>query len=581
MSFKDPRSEREYYRLRTIRDIAHELAGDRPYPPGTSQSSQLAKIRSLLDDPDDPAFPTLTSQPPSGTISYDSDVFNVILTSFNVFTVIWDASKDPRNRSLAPTMRALWPHIVRWGAVLHPARGRLMRTPTQRNSGRDVAGIVQAYLTIIETDVTYVKPFLHANPDAVAQIFELWLEFHNCIPPSAMDASGSAHGAIEIIVIAYTHLANCENHPTAEDRALFVDALSQAVGTKRALYLAFARQTDFLASLTMMPPLVPQIWRNHFGLLTVLARLPEFSRQKIPRCTVTSIVAAANRCVKLPQAVEGTQRAVVLITSLCRVARDSRPLAHAAQAGVFDLLRNLSYAAEEYDASDLAHHLCTGLFSQVRVVRAFHRFHPQPWDVGPVVPQKKKAQPQATWKDVARVWNSARETYLLKYCKKDWRRTMGCHNSQGPHNRLVRVCPCASVFYCSGSCQRMHWAAAHREDCRAEDGPWGLRGTLSLGDAIFICTVVRSYILAHRTAIAGQMPSILPKGQKKGAKQAVILVDLTVVPGPRHEVCTRTGDSHSAGMVLVEVALRVGRSKPRRVLPFTYDAGYFNGAVDV
>ncbi|KAL1671919.1 hypothetical protein EV122DRAFT_256199 [Schizophyllum commune] len=664
----DPLLNAEYHNLRAIRDLGHELAGDRPYAPGNNQQIALAKITRLLaNNP----FPTLLSTPPpTADQDADSDVIAVVLTAFTVFTVVWDAAS--RLRTLQPPMRAMWPHIVKWAALLHPARGRLTTCRGHWSTGREVTGLAQAYMSIAEADPAYVRPFILENEDFAAQALELWLRFPRYVPRSAMDESGTSHAAIVVAHAVYNLLGN-ELKPYADEESLslFRTILKRVAKRRRTLYLAAAEQTEFLTQISIMPLLVSRIWEGHYALLGglfgleagILGRDPLWrtsssqqrtaslnqrtssSKQRpkstqIPSRIATALVAAGIKCVKahdMPDAhVRDSQDAArcaaqVLALLLNRIADDSRLLARGVGAGAFDLLRSLESAAgflptassgsqgawggsqnawggssnekpaTLYDHSELARHICAGL-SQARVVRAFYQRHPQPWDVGPVVSPKRGTKgrgmptPTATWQDVARAWNAAREVYLRSHQKREWREVMECGNRGEPiaHDRLVRACSCGDAFYCSRSCQRVDWEARHRGECLAEKGVWGLESALSLSDALFVCAVVRSYVAANRMAI-GMHISALKLGGKKdkvkqSTKQPIILVNLTDV-APTHEVYAASSSAAvepiNSGIVgvdaprrvLVEVNIQLGQRQVRRALPFTYDASYFAGSL--
>ncbi|KAI5826279.1 hypothetical protein K523DRAFT_419370 [Schizophyllum commune Tattone D] len=648
----DPLLNAEYHNLRAIRDLGHELAGDRPYAPGNNQQIALAKITRLLaGNP----FPTLLSTPPpTADNDTDNDVIAVVLTTFTVFTVVWDAAT--RVRSLQPPMRTMWPHIVKWGALLHPARGRLQTRRGNWSTGREVTGLAQAYMSIAEADPAYVRPFILENEDFAAQALELWLRFPRYVPRSAMDESGTSHAAIVVAHAVYNLLGN-ELKPYADEESLslFRSILKRVAKRRRTLYLAAAEQTEFLTQISIMPLLVARIWEGHYALLGglfgleagILGRDPLWrtsssqqrtssSKQRtkstrIPSRIATALVAAGIKCAKahdMPDAqVRDSQDAArcaaqVLALLLNRIADDNRLLARAVGAGAFDLLRSLENAAGPlpttssgsqtawggspdekpatlYDHSELARHICAGL-SQARVVRAFYRRHPQPWDVGPVLSPKRGTKgrgmqtPTATWQDVARAWNAAREVYLRSHKKREWREVLECGNRGEPtaHDRFARACPCGNAFYCSRSCQHAEWEARHREECLAEEGVWGLGGALSLSDALFVCAVVRNYVAANWTAIGMHMSALKLGGKKdkskQSTKQPTILVNLTDVAAT-HEVYAASSsvEPMKSGIVgvdaprrvLVEVSIQLGQRQERRVLPFSYDVAYFKGSL--
>ena len=168
---------------------------------------------------------------------------------------------------------------------------------------------------------------------------------------------------------------------------------------------------------------------------------------------------------------------------------------------------------------------------------------------------------------------------------------------QGPHNESVRVCPCAEVYYCSGSCQRLHYPI-HRETCCREDGPWGLRGTsldlsthvtvltaalgaISLDDTFFICSSTRFFIITAFSMIREQIIEALAPRRKAVkpplVRQPVIFFDLTnILSGGRSQVYLRTSYMPDAtprahSTILSEVALRAGKHSITKTIPLILD----------
>lgn len=122
----------------------------------------------------------------------------------------------------------------------------------------------------------------------------------------------------------------------------------------------------------------------------------------------------------------------------------------------------------------------------------------------------------------------------------------------------------------------------HLDSCCNDEGPWGLRGVLTLADAVFSCIAVRSYIDRHVTVIERGLSSLRIKQLSKCGqlvRQAVIRVDTTdVLPDARHviahEVDARTtyppdASSNAAAWAVIEVVLRAGKTSATRILPFT------------
>ena len=60
----------------------------------------------------------------------------------------------------------------------------------------------------------------------------------------------------------------------------------------------------------------------------------------------------------------------------------------------------------------------------------FHRFnYPNiPFRLASMLTDLPHQTPTATWQDVARAWNAAREVYLRSHQKREWRELMECGN---------------------------------------------------------------------------------------------------------------------------------------------------------
>ncbi|TRM58062.1 hypothetical protein BD626DRAFT_573882 [Schizophyllum amplum] len=418
-TFTDARIASEYRTLRILDELASDASNERPVYTEIDQKSALAQIIDILDDDGSLAFASLISDPPPGTLAYDGHLVSIIIVSLNIFIALSNAALFPQNRRLDVTMRMLWPHIVRWGAVLHPARGRLIRAPGPGDARRNVTAVVQAYLSIFQSpDIAYLKSFLHGNPDAVTQTFELWLRLpHYCSKSAIQEASKTVDGVITLFVILETIFLN--DHATTNDRALFENELFLTIGYPRTLYRAVSRQTLFLAKLTAESALVPARWSEHFSLLArclfvCVPRCPQPRRPAVPKKAIFSTVSAAILCVKIQAPGDAALCALGLLTCLCRAVASNRPLAHAIDAGVFDLLRDLGRPqSDTRDVIAFIQQLCSGLFNP-RVSRVFNRRHP---NVPHVAPSPARCEPGhiPDWQDVAILWSSFLKPYIETY----------------------------------------------------------------------------------------------------------------------------------------------------------------------
>ncbi|TRM57655.1 hypothetical protein BD626DRAFT_514129 [Schizophyllum amplum] len=68
------------------------------------------------------------------------------------------------------------------------------------------------------------------------------------------------------------------------------------------------------------------------------------------------------------------------------------------------------------------------------------------------------------WSYYQQVRTGFKETMAVKleYCFNP-----ECRAPAGPNGETMKVCACAVVIYCSKTCQRRHWRAAHRETCQS------------------------------------------------------------------------------------------------------------------
>ncbi|KAI4518245.1 hypothetical protein K523DRAFT_228230 [Schizophyllum commune Tattone D] len=155
---------------------------------------------------------------------------------------------------------------------------------------------------------------------------------------------------------------------------------------------------------------------------------------------------------------------------------------------------------------------------------------------------------------------------------------MQCTNTMGPHDQMVRICACGMAYYCSGSCQRMHWHE-HREECLENNGPWDLNGEISISDVVFTGDIVSWYISDHKDEIGHQLSklNLLPKYRGGQPRQAVLHVDLTdlIPPLPTHQINIQTKPASVPGVVMVEVCLRLGNLRATRWMPFIMPLFYF------
>ncbi|TRM57338.1 hypothetical protein BD626DRAFT_465233 [Schizophyllum amplum] len=530
--------------LDTLTILSDKLMGLEPLVPGENNESVLCLLENILRDRSSLAFHALKSDPPPGSLDHHGELVSAVMFGMRVFATITNVSRKSSTRyhSLASPMRALWPHNIRWGALLHPVdNGAISHFMRTNPSHKVYSGILQSYQTMM-SDETNIKPFLHSTPAVIVQVFELWLRFPRYIPSHAYDASPAAAAAIHMILSLRRSLIDPGYQPTVEDRTLFVGTLRRVLGSRRALYNAFAQHTEFLAGLDpdigmdhAIPP-IPTIWTDHYDLFITLIDMPKFQRSNIPTKTITSIVSAGNVCLARQDTRYGAIDAFRVLHSLCSMAKSNRSLVDALDAGVFDLLRSLSQeereSAEDHTVSDFVRLLCAGLY-HAQVIRALRHA-------------------DAPFRDL-----------ITGACRFARART--------PSTALGAASECIGPYILTRAA-----ATTGPGDCAVR--------IISLADALFICIAVRAYIDRHAATIERDLSSLRikqPSRCTKLVKQAIIRVDITdVLPDARHEVDARTVYMSDAPQgesipVTVEVVLRVGKTSVTRFLPFSHPRDIF------
>ncbi|KAI5886771.1 uncharacterized protein SCHCODRAFT_02639781 [Schizophyllum commune H4-8] len=589
----DPHHHRNYDDVRAMRHLIEQLSGDQPFEPGENYASVLEKVKLGFDH----AFRAVARDPPPGTNIYNSNHINIVCQTFGAFERGWAVAERPEGQSLAPLLRRITPRMIAWATLFHPERGQIVDPTGTRETGRELAGIIQVYLTLLESDMAHAKPLLHAHPDIVVQALELWLGFPRYIaraqaeeargpprPKGSSDFFNLAFGLVGILFYIQSMLAYEGNEPTAADRALFRRSLQKAGVTERVLYRQIPVQTDFLSTLNMSPIAGPQTWTKHFALLATLVKHADLQPSKIPPAVIPFVLAGAQTCLRTPDTHAGAFWAAQLVENMCAVARSNHTLVRAIAGGVFDVLCALDRVADVlYDCRALARRLAAGM-AHARVLRAFRRRHPRPPAIHNIPPRQ-----ELFWRDVVQAYQAYTRRYNIHRKSEEWRGCLACYNLRGPHNRSAKVCPCGDAMFCSGSCQRMHWEERHRETCCARNGVWGLNGALSVVDLIFICSLAREHVTrSARRRIAAEMARLLKgrssprperstqQGEPAPREQFVVLCDLTdAIPNLREKVYIRgAGEGEGAHplfsphVVAVEVVMNLGRRRVQHVLPF-------------
>ncbi|KAL1725225.1 hypothetical protein EV714DRAFT_256016 [Schizophyllum commune] len=568
---------RSYDGLRKIRDLALQLTNDLP---ARAHASALAKIKSLFGI----AFRLFLIDARVQSLSRTTDrtrTYDLVLGGFFAFGALWNATKLPRNASLTPLLRDLPSSLVKWAAIVHPVRA----PPPDDEEKRVVLALTEFYIVILQSDTQYAKSFVHANPDLASQIVELWIRFPHSFRLAAphsdsdVDIASVVFGIVTAMCRLYVLLARPGSNPSEDDRALFTNALRAARVTKRALYDVIGPQTHYLARSVPDHMLMRGVWLHYIDVVSGLVQLPEFQPSKIPRDIIPFVIMAAG--VRLEKKdYMSTAELLAFTDIICGLAHTNRPLIQAIKSGVFVVLYTLDRAPEDLriDVSPLVRRLSAGLVHG-KVLRALRHTYAPGKDL-----KDHSAEEKPTWRSLMRTYENFGQIHF-NYCTEGlWRRSIPCQNSMGPHNEVVRFCPCGDVLYCSGSCQRMHWDRSHGYNCHVDNGPWDLKGAISLSDVVLLCCIARRCVESMRSEIGEQITTKIQEKEEgsRFARVTIVCNFANVLPSPRIEChYDITADQHAQishetqRRIFVEGSLLLGRKVVRRRLPLTYALDYF------
>ncbi|KAL1701449.1 hypothetical protein EV121DRAFT_212058 [Schizophyllum commune] len=567
----------EYEEIVKLDLLARQLTSEMDMLPGYTRVGMAAELRDQVRT----AFRTLITESSSFSETFSDRFVDLIFASVRLFNELWHAVESARDKELANEARALWPHIVRWSASLHPARNDILARNPHRDATLQAGDIAQAYLTILISPMETresAKAFLYAYPDVIAQAFELWhylpkIQALHITPNPPAVVPEALYTPILLVHRIYEVLAPGPKGGRVEDCALLCAGIRRAM-TTRAFYRNIAPLTDSLRQLRLDVAFVPQIWKVHLTLLVGLTSFPELEPASVPRDAFRSVISVGTKCFEQDRLMDECGFWVVRLVDSC-ATRDNRPFVHAIGHGYLGLLKALEQATgTQFDHADIVRRL-SAVAVHGRVVRAVRRAYPT------LPPPGDIAAPGLTWRKVAQTFSNYIDLYAAEHRARDWRRSLGCTNAMGPHDQIVRFCPCGNAMYCSGSCQRMHWKHGHCTDCLADEGPWGLHGALSLTDITFLIEIVRADIrlMKNKPAVREAFEDFERErrsGRRRFRRQMTMTADFSDILAMRYESRTRPVDSKAdIHRVPVEVVFRLGWTTQRHFLPFTYPLRYF------
>ncbi|KAL1725138.1 hypothetical protein EV714DRAFT_221917 [Schizophyllum commune] len=569
----------EYEELVKLGLFARQLTSEMDFIPGYARKGLAAEVRDQVR----PAFRSLITESSSFPENLSNKFVDLIFASLRLFNELWRTVESTRDGALADEARTLWPHIVRWSAALHPARNDVLTRDPHRDATLQVGDVAQAYLTILVSPLETTgsaRAFLYAYPDVITQAFELWhylpkIHALHITPDPPSVVPEALHTPILLVHRIYEVLALGSKGSRVEDRALLCAGIRRAM-TTRAFYRNIAPLTDSLRQLRLDVAFVPRIWKVHLTLLVGLTSFPELEPASVPRDAFRSVISVGTKCFEQDRLMDECGFWVVrLVDSLCGATRDNRPFVHAIGHGYLGLLKALEQATgTQFDHADIVRRL-SAVAVHARVVRAVRRAYPT------LPPPGDIAAPGLTWRKVAQTYSNYIDLYAAEHRARNWRRRVECTNAMGPHDQIVRICPCGDAVYCSGSCQRMHWKHGHCTDCLADEGPWGLHGALSLNDITFLIEIVRADIrlMKNKPAVRAAFEDFERErraGERRFRKQMTMTADFSDILAMRYETRTRLVNSEAdIYRVPVEVVFRLGWTTQRHFLPFTYPLRYF------
>ncbi|KAI5826274.1 hypothetical protein K523DRAFT_311733 [Schizophyllum commune Tattone D] len=217
---------------------------------------------------------------------------------------------------------------------------------------------------------------------------------------------------------------------------------------------------------------------------------------------------------------------------------DFVPLVRALRLGLLPLLRDVSRTLPSCNMHRLASHVAAAAHfpSVLRVIRSQLRTIPSDGD--------------STGKASLGRWIQSYGELLVEIKRAEevtrtapqfWKVRYKCHGTMGPHNREVRACPCAEVYYCSGSCQRM-MRKSHASSC-ASDNIWDTEGILSPKDAVHIQGASSVFVQDYEDSIWSALDDL---GRRKGpVGYATLTLNFAYDGEPAHELKVRNIINHA------------------------------------
>ncbi|TRM65157.1 hypothetical protein BD626DRAFT_487883 [Schizophyllum amplum] len=269
--------------------------------------------------------------------------------------------------------------------------------------------------------------------------------------------------------------------------------------------------------------------------------VPELALSACPRNAVYRLVGFLDAYITL-KAWSAVQSACGYIAVLFTVMQDHRSIEWAINAGLFTALaRLLDHALAPSDTllesgavDEVTTKLCQGLnlWSVLHAFDQMHRDH---------LPEKQTLRAVPYLRRVVESYEA--RLPALDTARSRWRRTVKycCAYDECPtRGRLDapgQACSgCRTAYYCSKSCQKRHWQAAHRQSC-AESA---LHGQVESRDIFLIQRISELCIENNRTDLVTRVRHLDPNREQnlffkvdclQPVPRVVVLSDSLVGPG--------------------------------------------------
>ncbi|KAL1725911.1 hypothetical protein EV714DRAFT_277035 [Schizophyllum commune] len=519
--------------------------------------------------------------PRGDTPARDPDRIDITLTGIELLCDTYDFMRAIGESD--DFLYDLWPAVFDWLDSFQPMVRSFDGARLERldESSRVVVLVTRAYRTLIRSDPAKVARHLYCQAEIVRHLLSLWIDCPLYMPAltKGTDEVTATHSLTLTVIDVYNAFVKTGS-PEIVDEGFYCQLRSVAPDT-RQMYDRFVRQTQHLVRLVIIPT-SQEVLYTHFTLLSMIVQKPQFPRARAcSRSVIRGFVDAAEHCLTHKEGERGACAATDLLDALCFHDLNNRTLRRLVDCGAFDLLRHIGDKGITAHMDKLVVRL-NATFSQPSFLRVFHKRYRRTYP--PVPCQPGIVYGYQDWNAVIHAYHVQYQFYRRMRRSSQWKSALQCSRAEGPHRPLLRgICPCGEAVYCSVACQRRHWVEAHRRTCCAAEGPWRLKGAVTLNDITQMCMDVFTYIDVNWESLSARVFKLMRekvRARQRGT-QIEIIADLTIVfGGDVYEVNARETDSDKlmTPTILTGVQILLGGAKVRRMLPLTYDIRFFQSS---